>query len=683
MVPNSLSIIDLAEMAWDKIAIEPTALCVRSPLKNSSGFVFGESIVAWRLGESSLKNVKELSKSARVTSSASELVSAESVEEPSVAATPLWCGLSPASSEAWSCWRLKRSRETLFVAIVPSEFFIDRLVNEFGPPPALILRDWLRQATTRSASLLLEKPMNGIAISPDGLLRFVPDHFGAPHSIENVADLTRPIYFQISDSQLLVQLNKYATMLDCLASKQLLASKPQVIEFETHSLAEFLKSQGMDCSIARSGIVSGGVASLLSQTNGPSKPLQGFATPRAQKPTPPSRSRDKQVSRNRWAIPASIGLIVVFLGIGYAVWPGKSPDVQDSIAMQVSRSPSHDDVDSTLPIISQDENDPSLAMETTSPSMEDLILTETAGVGDAVLARALEIDAAQELQTKLMQEMGSDGTGPFDSSKLASIASLLSPQPAGTEPLMESESLKGSEIELKTLEDSFADSPEDNSQTVDQESKMIPLEDSEGGDVVGGDLIGGDVNAAVEKSVAVALKRPVQKEEFRVPFTVNAKQSSVRVEWSFPDEVLITPEVPVVIKAKQEQTWMIALKDESCKLAVTIKSKPGRKWLLGFVVKLRRADGAEIPIAPGDAKSIQQPLIARSKELTQQTEFLEMLKSSSKGRAFSNYYLPRAIASLKENESAIDQWMEVDALVNEFYSTHKLALTFLEDSSDP
>jgi hypothetical protein len=174
----------------------------------------------------------------------------------------------------------------------------------------------------------------------------------------------------------------------------------------------------------------------------------------------------------------------------------------------------------------------------------------------------------------------------------------------------------------------------------------------------------------------IAVKRPIQKEEFRMPFAVNPKVAAVYVQWDLPSEIFISPEAPILITGKQEQTWTIALKDESSKLAVTIKSKPARKWLMGVVVKLRRDDGVEFPIAVGDAKVMQQQLITRSKELTKQTQFLELVKSAKGGRAFASYYMPLAEASIKQTESAIKQWVEIDDLVNQFYQSHKVNLTF-------
>jgi hypothetical protein len=193
--------------------------------------------------------------------------------------------------------------------------------------------------------------------------------------------------------------------------------------------------------------------------------------------------------------------------------------------------------------------------------------------------------------------------------------------------------------------------------------------------------IASDEQTDISKVVSIALKRPVQKEELRIPFSVNAKTASVQVQWELPEEILITPEAPVMMTGKQEQNWTIALKDESSKLVVTVKSKPNRKWLLGMVIKLAGENGVEFPIAPGDAKLMQQQLIARSKELTKQTQFLELVKGAKGGRAFASYYMPLAESSLKQTELAIQQWMDIDDLVNQFYQSHKLNLTFFANAN--
>jgi len=400
--------------------------------------------------------------------------------------------------------------------------------------------------------------------------------------------------------------------------------------------------------------------------------------------------------------PSIIALLLAAMGLGYMLLPSKSTQTADSTGSAESRVWS----DSSGGTLTANTNSQSMDLPTNSNTLKpdgnllsvaassdsseasaDLKLTEGTSTSEVTIAPTLNADLAAELSAKLMQGIASDigADSAIDPSKIESITSLLSPKASQGNPMGDAsikiESNMKSETELKSLDAAFSDSGDNAPAPAD----LAPADPAAmNGESTSVDVpVASDEQSEISKAITIALKRPVQKEEFRIPFSVNPKVASVQVKWELPSDILITPEAPVLITGRQEQTWTIALKDESSKLAVTIKSKPSRKWLLGFVVKLRRDDGAEFPIALGDAKLMQQQLIARSKELMKQTQFLELVKGAKGGRAFASYYMPLAEASLKQTDLAIQQWIEIDDLVNQFYQSHKLNLTFQANTNGP
>ena len=642
MVPSSLSIIDLAEISWDSVVVDSETLCIRSPLQNSSARNSGESVVAWR----------------SVDRPSESILKSDSEKSPPATA---WYQNPQNSSNEWSVWYSQTPSGLFHVAIVPSELFLDRLVKQYGPPPSLILRDWFRQATQSLKKSLFSKSLTGIAIASDGILRFVPDT-----RYERTSSST-----PIDDPTLIRQLNKHA---------KLLARKHKEMSTETASketLSSLLESQGLVCSKVSvkpsrvatdlfSSSLGLAPAKYVSNPLGLSKPSNANQTNRKKGSIASDSTLSHRFLRQPWAIPTAAGAILALSALTYALWPSQMSSPRETTSSQstsTATEPEYAAADVTpsaeVPLDSE------LTLDTTTTTPNDLKLTVSNELKAIEVAPALEVDLAKELQEKLMQ--GSDGDSAdseLDPSKLASITSLLSSKMPASGPASKPDLNSASETELKSFNESFDDAQDESAEDPAMQDSAAESND-DGTEVL------------TEKSFTVVLKRSVEKQEFRIPFPVNAKQASVRAEWSFPDDVLITPETPVVISGKQEHKWTIALKDESSKLSITIRSKPGRKWLIGSIVKVQRSDGAEFPIALGDAQVMQQQHIARSKSLKQQIEALEMIKGSRGGRAYASYFLPIAKASLKESDAAVDQWIEVEALVNSFYTSHSLKLTFL------
>jgi len=508
---------------------------------------------------------------------------------------------------------------------------------------------------------LFSKSLTGIAIASDGILRFVPDT-----RYERTSSST-----PIDDPTLIRQLNKHA---------KLLARKHKEMSTETPSketLSSLLESQGLVCSKVSvkpsrvatdlfSSSLGLAPAKYVSNPLGLSKPSNANQTNRKKGSIASDSTLSHRFLRQPWAIPTAAGAILALSALTYALWPSQMSSPRETTSSQstsTATEPEYAAADVTpsaeVPLDSE------LTLDTTTTTPNDLKLTVSNELKAIEVAPALEVDLAKELQEKLMQ--GSDGDSAdseLDPSKLASITSLLSSKMPASGPASKPDLNSASETELKSFNESFDDAQDESAEDPAMQDSAAESND-DGTEVL------------TEKSFTVVLKRSVEKQEFRIPFPVNAKQASVRAEWSFPDDVLITPETPVVISGKQEHKWTIALKDESSKLSITIRSKPGRKWLIGSIVKVQRSDGAEFPIALGDAQVMQQQHIARSKSLKQQIEALEMIKGSRGGRAYASYFLPIAKASLKESDAAVDQWIEVEALVNSFYTSHSLKLTFL------
>ncbi|MCY2976293.1 MAG: hypothetical protein NTW52_16685 [Planctomycetota bacterium] len=701
MLPNSLSIVDLADIGWEKIATNCAFLCVRSPLQTKSGSSLDVSVCAW-ISELRTAGISPSQKSDAAARWGNLHVSNALIRE----------------SGFWEFWKLSGPESNTFVAVIPSELFLDRILSEYGPPPTVILRDWNRQVSSPSNSLLLDQPLSCIAIGRDGLLHSITD-FGTdncgrdsrktdsslnPHSN---ASQGQPIL----DAASIEQLDKFVDLLaTCGALTK--AAKTQNTSYcftETRhpTLREFLKTQNLEGKIVSpNGDSANSILPSSSfsraDTRAVETPAVGLlasaspVTPKhfASKDSKPSftpkleRSPAKRFAfPARRTVPSIIVLLTAAIGLGFLLIPATSTRVADSGRTQhvsgtkintEASSPSVDlitSADSLAP-----END---ATSTPNASDTELKITEGISTSEVSAVPTLNADLASELSAKLTQGITDDidGNSVIDPTKIESITSLLTPKDAAANLPIEIESRMTSDRDLKSLDASFSDSADANTASMDP---AIPKSETAENESPAVDVpIASDEQTGISKVVSIVLKRPVQKEELRIPFSVNAKTASVQVQWELPEEILITPEAPVMMTGKQEQTWTIALKDESSKLVVTVKSKPNRKWLLGTVVKLAGENGMEFPIAPGDAKLIQQQLIARSKELTKQTQFLELVKGAKGGRAFASYYMPLAESSLKQTDLAIQQWLEIDDLVNQFYHSHKLNLTFYANANMP
>jgi hypothetical protein len=704
MLSNSLSIVDLADIDWEKIATNYAFLCVRSPLQTSSGSSLDVSVFAW---------ISELRTAGTPRSQRSDVVSR-------------WISLHVPNellheSGTWGFWKLPSQKSNTFVAAIQGEFFLDRILEEYGPPPPVILRDWNRQLSGTSNSHLLAQPLSCIVLGPDGLLHSIID-FGTGNCDKSNSETESSFNSQseasqgqpVLDGASIAQLDRFVDLL-ATSGAWSNADKAQnapyrFTETKHPTLREFLKSQRLeDKAVSSNGdsansvlpnsiLSSGGIS--IADTPASETPAVGILASAIPLQPSPFASKDTKHSvkpkrerslANRFAFPARrtvpsvIVLLIAAIGLGYLLIPSTSTRVADSSETQDvpgarinsdASSPSVDlntSVDSLAP-----END---ATSTPNASDMELKLTEGTSTSEVSAVPTLSADLASELSVKLTQGITDDidGNSVIDPTKIESITSLLTPKDAAAALPIDIESKMTAERDLKSLDASFSDSSDANTASMDPAMPKSEAADNESPAV--DVLIASDEQTGISKVVSIALKRPVQKEELRIPFSVNAKTASVQVQWELPEEMLITPEAPVMLTGKQEQTWTIALKDESSKLVVTVKSKPNRKWLLGTVVKLAGENGMEFPIAPGDAKLMQQQWMARSKELTKQTQFLEQVKGAKGGRAFASYYLPLAESSLKQTELAIQLWIDIDDLVNQFYQSHTLNLTFFANAN--
>ncbi len=704
MLPNSLSIVDLADIGLEKIATSCATLCVRSPLQTTSGSYLDVSVFAW----------------------ISDFRTVGTVPFRKIDATTHWVNLHVSNellreAGTWQFWKFFGPESNTFVAVIPSELFLDRILSEYGPPPPVIIRDWKRQLSGSSKSLLLDQPLSCIAIGPDGLLHSILDFAINNCDADNCGtDISLDPHLEASqgkpilDAASIEQLDKFIDLLETSGAwtdtDQTKNTSYRFTETKHPTLREFLETQDLESKIvspngdsANSILPIGGISKpdmlavetpaagitavgLLASTN--RLPPNPFASKDAKHSVTPKRERS---SANLYAfsarrtVPSVIVLLIAAIGLGSMLIPATSTRVADSDGTQdipgkkLSSEASSPSVDLTTSVDSlAPEND-----TTSSPTALDmeLKLTEGTSTSEVSAVPTLNADLASELSAKLTQGITDDidGSIVIDPTKIESITSLLTPKDSAATLPLEIESKMTSERDLKSLDASFSDSADANTASMDPAMPNSETTKSESPAV---DVpIASDEQTGISKVVSIALKRPVQKEELRIPFSVNGKTASVQVQWDLPEEILITPEAPVMMTGKQEQTWTIALKDESSKLIVTVKSKPNRKWLLGTVVKLTGENGMEFPIAPGDAKLMQQQLMTRSKELTKQTQFLELVKGAKGGRAFASYYMPLAESSLKQTELAIQQWIEIDDLVNQFYQSHELNLTFYANTN--
>jgi hypothetical protein len=615
------------------------------------------------------------------------------------------------NSECWEFWKLHGQESDTFVAVIPSELFLDRILSEYGPPPPVILRDWIRQTSGPSKSLLLDKPLSCIAIGPDGLLHsitdFDADNCEKDNSSTDSSLAQHPEASQgqpILDAASIKQLDKFV---DLLATGRAWSKADQTqvtpyrfTEAKHPTLREFLATQSLE---GQTVSPNGDSAKSISSSGGSTKsdaPEVGFLASESLLPATRLTSKDSKQAVTlkpdgskakrytlpaRRTVPSVIVLLIAAIGLGYLLIPSTSTRVADADRTKEiagtkinsdAFSPSVDLTTSADGLAPEDD-----ATSTPNTSDMELKLTEGTSTSEVSAVPTLNADLASELSAKLTQGItdDTDGNSVIDPTKIESITSLLTPKDSAATLPIEIESKMTSERDLKSLDASFSDSTDAKTASMDPAMPKSEASDNESPAV---DVpIASDELTDISKVVSIALKRPVQKEELRIPFSVNAKTASVQVQWELPEEILITPEAPVMMTGKQEQNWTIALKDESSKLVVTVKSKPNRKWLLGMVIKLAGENGVEFPIAPGDAKLMQQQLIARSKELTKQTQFLELVKGAKGGRAFASYYMPLAESSLKQTELAIQQWMDIDDLVNQFYQSHKLNLTFFANAN--
>ncbi len=691
MLPDSLSIIDLADIGWERIAADGVSHCVRTPLRTTSGNSLDVSVFVWTVESCNLSLPPNQTSESGFS----------------------WIHLKASSESVTEAgyrdhWMLLGPKRTTFVAAIPSELILDRIIAEYGPPPPVITRDWNRQVGTPSQKRLTDQPLSCIAIRPDGMLYPILDRY-VNHSLNlNSEEIETQT---ISDPALIDKLNQYA---DVLATSEALIKTDRTentfdrfSEVKTQTLREFLNTPSLEGSNlsrdtdsaknilpsdssarAKPGESDLPLSPLLA--NASSLPASSLALKGLQHNVTP-KNYNAFSKRNAWTArriaPSLIVLLIAAIGLGYMLIPATPKPVTDSGAAQVTPrgTLAPDDSSPSVDLIANGDSTRTANDDLSVPNASDmdLKLTEGTSTSEVSSVPTLNADLASELSAKLTQGMKDDidGEGVIDPSKIESITSLLSPKDSTAVLPMEIESKMNSDRDLKSLDASFSDSGDNGTASMDASMPNAGASERESPalDVP----LASEEQAGVSKIVSIALKRPIQKEELRIPFSVNAKTASVQAQWELPEEILITPEAPVMITGKQEQSWTIALKDESSKLIVTVKSKPNRKWLIGTVIKLVGENGVEFPIAPGDATLMQQQLMARSKEITKQTQFLELVKSAKGGRAFASYYMPLAEASLKQTELAIQQWSEIDELVNQFYQSHKLNLTFHANATLP
>lgn len=587
---------------------------------------------------------------------------------------------------------------------------IASLLGQFGYPPYPVVLDWKNQAAAESTVMsppLADVPLSHLLVAADGRLvslaritQLVADHLAAvpnpPMKLDS-DDASRPSVSPIVRRQV-----KPLSVLPLAVNELVDAAKKAVLiedEFTRMSLRSIWAlgraSQGINSSVDSTATHNPVQDETFVKASSNDLGDIGDLSPSTKTVLVNKDSSNGIVGRNRKSSKSKAKISQKTLGIGIAAGlivslggyflfsPNSNSSTlshatkkSDSLALSTDELPKAESAIANEPV-SKNSKQKALAevdtLQVESEPSQDELIVDVPGVtaldADMPLAQSPE-ELMSSLSSSLTANKG-DGV-PSETDDVAAFLKLLQ-EP--TNPV--SQEKQSAEAKMSNPGSPFDDAKEPGKEG--SEMDMVEEDVPEKEDASEGDDLPIDEKEKANKLVLEEkwkLENIPFKASYKVPFVTADKTSVCRVRLRLGDDMLVKPMEPVVIMGRKDVSWTVALEDDAASLHLFLRSKPGRTWVVLAAMRLKLEDGSEIPIVPGQTAHQRRQLEEFLLNLEQQREVLDNLRFSRRQRNMVMQLKPVVEQKRKEIEKSIKLWEKIDELVNAFFLSHELEMTF-------